>query len=134
MTTYAQWVTGLAGLTVTGVVKKQAYPPQQVNDADLPLLFPRLPTGGNEVIALTGGMGLKEATAELVILTRPGLLSTQKTEFPILLGLLDAVETTLTAAVLTWGLDRWSVRVEDITLGDGATIYRAIIATVEGTF
>lgn len=134
MTTYAQWVTGLAGLSVTGVTTKVANPPQTVNDADLPLSFPRLPTGGNTVIALTGGMGLKEATAELVFVVRPLTLSSNKTEFPILLGLLDGIEAALSAAVLTWGIDRWSVRVEDITLGDGATIYRALVATVEGSF
>lgn len=133
MTTYTQWVQGIAGLTVTGVRKAVTSPPQQVNDGDLPLMFPRLPTSGNEVIALTGGMGLKTATVELVVIVRPATLSTNVTEFPIMLGLLDAMESTLTAAVVTWGIDRWGVRVEDLTL-DGITVHRALVATVEGSF
>lgn len=134
MSTYADWVAGVAALTVTGVKRKLAAPPQQVSDADLPMSYPRIPEMGEEVAALSGGHGLTSATAEVVFLMRPSNLSTAATTFAAALAMIDAIGTTYGAAVLTLGLDRWTVQQTYESLDGGATVYWALVASVEGSF
>lgn len=132
--TYAEWVAGIAALTVAGVKTKKAFPPQQVNDADLPLSYPRIPELTEEVAALSGGRGLSEARAEMVFLLRPTTLSTNATTFAAALTLIDAVAAAYRAATITWGVDRWSTLQTIEGLDGGATLYWALVATVEGSF
>ncbi len=132
--TYAQWVAGVAALDITGVKTEKTAPPQRVNDADLPLSYPRIPELSEEVAALTGSHGLTNATVEMVFLMRPMALATSAATFAATLALLDAMTTTYGAAVTTWGLDTWSVRQTVESLDGGTTLYVALVATIEGSF
>lgn len=131
--TIAAWVSGVAALDVTGVKRTLDSPPQQVNAGDLPLTYPRIPTGGAEVASFGGAMGLTTVTVEWILVGMPIMLSTSKAEFVRCLALMDAMQTALMQAVNSGHIDRFTIRQETIDTG-GDVAYWGLIATVEGSF
>lgn len=131
MFTYAGFVADLATLSVTGVTRVYDHPPAQLNTADLPSLYVRLPTGENQSVTLTALRGLRQATCEVVIAVEPVRQNQNEPNFETCIGLLDALEDAIVANALTWGVDQWSMRVEVDFVGD--TAYWLIVATVQGS-
>lgn len=130
---YADFVTGLAALNVTGVTKKVESPPVQVNTAQLPMMFVRLPTGANQTALMTGSAGLKTATCELVILVEAQQQNTTPRNFALVLTLLDAMETALQAAAAADAvIENWNIR-QDMEVTSETTFYWALVASVTGS-
>lgn len=129
---YTDFATALGSMTVTGVTKKVTSPPTQINTAQLPMLYVRLPTGANTVAVLSGGMGLKQAGCEVVILVEPILQSTAPVNFALCLSLMDALEAALTTLVADGDINEWSIR-QDVEATSESTAYWALIATVQGS-
>lgn len=129
--TYAGFVADLADLVVTGVVRNYDHPPEQIETADLPALYVRLPAGENGTVTLTALGGLRTATCEMVIAVEPVQQNQNEPNFAATVALLDAVEDALTASALTIGVDQWSMRMEVDYLGD--TAYWLLIASVQGS-
>ena len=117
-TTYAAFISSLAALTIVGVTRKAAAPPKVVTTGGLPLSYPRIPEMEREVISFGSATGLNSVRAELVILIGATTMGEQTTNFNDATALVDAIDTTLTAAVDTLNIDRWSIRPEAIVVGD----------------
>lgn len=132
--TLAQWVTALAALDVVGVKREFASPPQQINAADMPLSYPRLPANTDEVATFSGAMGLTAAEIELVIVICPAMLSSASVEFARTIALIDALRTTLVNATVSLGIDRFTIRQEKIIDAGSDTAYWGIVASVEASF
>lgn len=130
-TTYADYVADLAALTVTGVVRSYDHLPEQIETADLPALYVRLPAGENQTVTLTALGGLRQATCEIVIVVEPVQQNQNEPNFEACIGFLDALESALTTNALTIGIDQWSMRVEVDYVGD--TAYWLLIASVQGS-
>jgi hypothetical protein len=104
------WIEGIAALEVEGVRRQYLYPPQQISDADLPMSFPRLPEANEEVVALSGAVGLTSRQMEWVFVVRPFMLSTSKTEFEKALDLIDAIGSELRDATVSLSIDNWAIK------------------------
>jgi hypothetical protein len=129
--TYAEFIADIAGMTVTGVKQKLSAPPTQINTADLPLMFPRLPEGSNETFTFSGEVGLDTVACELAIVVNPAQQATSPINFALAVTLMDALTTQLKAKVVDFTLDRWTIRQDADFIGD--TLYWLLIARVEAS-
>lgn len=129
--TYAAFIPALMDMTVSGITTYADEPPMQISTAKLPLMFPRLPTGADSVVTVSGATGLQSATCEIVIVIEPLHQSLQPTNFAAALTMMDSLATTLKAATLSIGIDTWTMRVEQDYIGE--TPYWMIVATVEAS-
>jgi hypothetical protein len=130
-TTYAAFVTAVAGVSVTGVTTAYTSPPSQLNTAALPVSYPRLPELEREVIAFGYQAGLQSSTVEMVFLIEPIMQNLSSANFASMTALVDAIDTAYAANAATIGIDRWNIRQE--TSAYGETEYWALVATVEAS-
>ncbi len=93
--TLAAYVADLAALTVTGVTRSYSAPPVQINTADLPCMYPRLPQLADNPVTACGQGGWPIHTAELVIMVEPLGQNLQPTNFAAVLALIDALQAAL---------------------------------------
>jgi hypothetical protein len=131
-TTYDDLRTSLAALTVTGVTVKKASWPAILNDADMPLMFPRQPRATGQNVALGQVGGLKAATCELVIVVGAFTLDLHEENVERSWGLIDALDTVLRASIDDLGLDGWTIAVTDEEFPNGA-VYWVVTATIEAS-
>ena len=129
--TLAAYVADLAALTVTGVTRKYGAPPVQINTADLPCMYPRLPQLADNPITACGQGGWPIHTAELVIMVEPLGQNLQPTNFAAVLTLIDNLQAALQADRPTTGKRTWQIR-QEIVEHKPDTLHWAIIATVTG--
>ena len=130
-TTYAAYVTALASLSVTGVVKAHPEPPRQIARAEIPCSYPRVPSQTRQSVTMTSVSGLKQATAELVFVIEAADLGTRPVTFASVLALIDAIDTALSAGAAALGIDSWTIAPEYETIGE--TPYWVLVATVEAS-
>lgn len=130
-TTYAAFADAVADLSITGVTRALRYPPGNVNAADLPLSYVRIPemTRGN--ISLGGMAGLHEAQIERVFLIEPAGLSDNPTKFDAMTALIDNIDTAVAGAIGSIGVNTWTIRQETAIVGDAP--YWALVLTVEAS-
>ena len=129
---YADFVAGLASVTVDGVALALTAPPEQINTADLPIMYPRVPTGGVDVELLDGDRGLRRATCELVVVLESFALNSNDPNFSLSVGMLDAMSDALTLAAPSLFLDSWQMRVEVASYGLNNN-YWILIASVQAS-
>jgi len=127
----ALFASNLAGMTVTGVVRKYNAPPEQINHADLPCSYPRLPEAERETVTFTALTGLRGMAIELVVVVEAVSQNLSDVNFVAAVALLDALETALAANAMAYEVDRWSTRVEADVIGD--TPYWLLVCRVEGS-
>lgn len=132
-TTLSQLVTDITALTVTGISANAtfAYRPRQINAAQFPLRYIRIPKRERQNSTLGYAQGLKAATIEIVVFVAPLNLNLQSTNDALTVTLIDALGDTLEAAASTLGMDSYEITTDEDTIGDGETPVQAIIATVE---
>ena len=132
--TYTNFSNGLADLTVTGIKRKARSIPDQLNPADIPYQFVRLPDGREGPLTADGEGGWPNRTVELVIVASPVGLSRQPTNHALVLTLIDALTTTLRAVAATNTISQsklsWEIRGEIDFIGD--TEYWLIVAPITG--
>jgi hypothetical protein len=129
VTTYTAFVAALAGLTVTGVTSNFTAPPKQINTADLPALYPRLPQGTEGPMTAEGQGGWPQLTAEVVIIIEPVGQNLQPTNFAAAVTLIDALSTALRSTNLAKSKNRWTIRQQIVNYGS-ETNYWTLIASV----
>ncbi len=132
MTTYAQFVSALAGLTVTGVKRKFTSTPTQLSTADLPATYPRIPNASEGGLTAEGQGGWPTLTCDLVIVVEPMGQSRPSANFAATVSLIDNLNTALRGASLTKSKHSWTVRREGVNVDGGQTDYWALVATVTG--
>ena len=130
-TTYAAFVSGLAGLTISGVTRKYTEPPGTVGDADMPISYPRITSQSNETLTIGQVGGLDRGTADLVVVVERYEVNSNAANFAATVAMVDAINTAMKAAIDTLGIDRWEIRPEDVTIGTSQCW--ALVVTVEAS-
>ena len=129
--TYTEYAAMLSGLDVTGVVKAYTAPPTQLSTAQLPAMWPRLPSGETTIATMTGAAGLPSLACDLVIAVNAYGQGMQPVNYAAALTIIDALQTTLTTEALDNVVDSWQMRLDAEQIGD--TAYWVIVATVTGS-
>jgi len=128
MRTFAEFAADLCGMTVTGVQRVYSAPPESLNSANLPALFPMLPEGDLAPLTFGAAEYSGRRTLELWIPVKAaaqGTLAEAYVGLTALMDNLDAALRTLNDAVpyrLTW-----SVRASLLTVA--GTDYRGAVVT-----
>ncbi len=129
--TYTEYTAMLAGLDVTGVVKRYSSPPTQLSTAQLPAQWARLPQGETTIASMGGQMGLPSLSCDLVIAAEAIGQNVQPANYAKLLSIIDALQTTLADEALEGVVDSWQLRMDAEQIGD--TAYWVVVATVTGS-
>ena len=127
-TTLTALVNALDAMTVSGVVKSHASPPNQMSTAELPLKFIGFPSEETPIISFDSTLGLRTASIELITLIAPVLHNTNRVNFPLTILLMDNIHTALKDNALLLGLDRWTSVLDTNQVGD--TTYWSITTTI----
>lgn len=123
-------VATAAALPVPGLNKQVAFRPRQINAADLPLLYTRLPGSTRTTATLSYGQGLRTGTIEIVILVQMLNLNQQSANDALTVYLLDNLSITLQEHAEALGMDSYTLATEEDTIGEERSV-QAIVATVE---
>lgn len=130
--TYAEFVAQLAAIPVAGVKTARREPPRQVNDAEMPLSYPRLPATAEEIVSFSGETGLAVAEVVMVFLVKSMMLSTQAVNFAGSLAMIDAIHSAYRTAAEEGLIDGWRIAQVDDTIGE--TDYYALAATINASW
>lgn len=132
--TYTAFSNGLADLVVTGVTRRYRHIPGQLNSADLPAQFPRLPEGEEGGLTAEGEGFWPVKTIQLVIAADYVGQSRQPTNHALILTLIDNLNTALRALDENNGISqdklRWAIRGQIDFIG--ADEFWCIVCTVRG--
>ncbi len=131
ITTYVEFLNGLAALTVSGVTSKLTHPPVSLSSAELPVQWVQLPTGNEAPITFGTAGGWPTFQAEFVVAVEAVAQDRVEESFAATVSMLDNVSSALRGASLTRGPLRWSVRA--VVLEVAGLAYWAVVATVEGS-
>ena len=118
----------LATLTVTGVTTVFDHPMNQVNTAQLPIMFVGFPEIEEGVATFQSRPAQEIVTIELVILVGPALHNLNDANFDTSVDLMDALRDALVANADDFNLDKWNIKLSTNQLGD--TTYWSVIATI----
>ena len=129
--TYTEYAAMLSGLTIAGVTKAYSAPPTQLSTAQLPAMWPRLPSGERTIATMTGAAGLPSLTCDLVLAVEAIGQNVQPANYAKCLTLIDALQTALTAEALGGVVDSWNLRMDAEQIGD--TGYWVLVASVTGS-
>lgn len=129
--TYASLISELSGLTITGVTVG-THPPARIPSGNLPIAYPRLPSGEQAAAAFDGTGGLDVLTCDFVVLTETAAQNLQITNYADCVTYMDRLTTALKSAMTTSKvIDGFTVRMDIELIGE--TAYWAIIATVRAS-
>jgi hypothetical protein len=130
--TATSFVGTLGGLTVTGVKKKYAFPPSQLDTAHMPCQFVRLPDSTTPIGTFSGAPQLDTVTAEIVIVIEPWAQSTNATSFALMLTMIDNLTAALKAEMAAnQQINTWTISSRPTDVGTNE--YWSLVATVEGS-
>ena len=129
--TYAAFVSALAGLTISGVTRKYTEPPGVVGDADMPISYPRITSQSNATLTIGQVGGLDQGTADLVVVLEREEVNSNAANFAATVAMVDAINTAMKAAIDDLGIDRWEIRPKDVTIGQSSCW--ALVVTVEAS-
>lgn len=117
-TTITQLVSDLNDITLTGVKRYYANPPEQVNTADLPIKFIAFPEAESPIISFSSSKGLQQVSIEIAIVISPVLNSLTAANYLLSTQLMDRLEDALETNAADLGLDRWTMTLDTIQVGD----------------
>lgn len=129
-TTLTALVAQVAALSVAGVKRQSAYRPRQVNAADLPQMYTRLPDSTRAIATLTYGQDLRHGTLEVVIAVQMINLDTQATNDALTVQMMDSLAAALESNAAALGMDNYTLTTDEDLIGNASPI-QAIVATLE---
>ena len=125
LTTFA---ANLLGMSVTGVARIAEAPPQQLNSASMPFMYPRVPETQNGAVVFTSVAGLDVVQLELVVIVEAATVNTYRANFAKVKTVIDGLGAALKAeAIARNQIDRWEIHT------DSENEYWVIVAVVEGS-
>jgi len=136
MTTYAQWMNGLAAISVTGVAKNYGTDaPQSLTTPQLPAMWVRFPRGEQAPLTAEGGANLgKELRAEIVVIVAPVLQGFHSDRVDEVLTMMDNLSDALADNPVGISKNSWSIRPYVIEQEDNrGPSYTVVIAEVWAT-
>jgi hypothetical protein len=128
--TYAQFVTAVQALTVSGVNRKYTEPPQKFNSADLPCSFVWFPSGDNKPLTFGGGGEFKGRSLDFIVIYAETAV-TADMPFAATVAMMDAVETALNGLSVGFSEPVWNIN-SRLFNETAERRYWAVIATVSG--
>ena len=131
ITSYSTFTTALARLTVTGVERYYTHPPTSLSTADLPAMWPGLPSGDEPMLTFKTKGGWPEMTCELTIAVEPVAQDRQSANYTNMITAMDNLSTALRAATFGRGPITWTIT-GNAQVSVAGTTYWAVIATVTG--
>ena len=128
MRTFAEFAADLCGMTVTGVQKVYSAPPESLNSANLPALFPMLPEGNQAALTFGAALYSGTQTLELWVPVKAAAQGTIPETYTALTTLMDNLGTALRALndAVPYRLT-WSMRASLLTVA--GTDYRGVLVT-----
>ena len=130
MTSLTAFYNGLHGLAVTGVSRRYAHPPKDVNDADMPALWVEsIGKGSEREFTGTDRDGEGGLTATVVIVTTAIVLGAPAENMTETLTIADALHDALENADIAIGALNYEITTTVRSIG-GDRQYHAIEATV----
>jgi len=132
MTTYANFVSNLGDLSITGVTRAYDEPPTSLSTADLPALWVQFPVGEEGPLTFQAHGGWPTLRAQLVIAYEAVGQSTQAANFSGTVAMMDNIAKALHPAIGTVvkGKLTWTIRQGIVTVA--GQDYWAVITDVEG--
>jgi len=131
ITTYSSFTSGLAALSVTGVERKYTHPPTALSTADLPAMWPGLPSGDEPHMTFQAGGGWPQLTCDLIIAVEPVGQNTQSVNYSNMITAMDNLSTALRGASIGRSTLTWNIT-GNVQIAVAGTTYWAVIATVSG--
>lgn len=129
--TFASLASALSGLSITGVTVG-THPPQRIPSGNLPIAYPRLPSGEQAAAAFNGADGLDVLTCDFVVLVETVGQSNNVTNYANTIIYMDRLNAALKAEMIAGGvIDGWALRMDIEFIGE--TAYWAVIATVRAS-
>ena len=131
-TTYTAFIAAVADLNVTGVNRVHDEPPSRIAAADMPLSFPRLPSGDHAPLTVGGYQGgWPTLRCEFIVVIHPLQLETDDVKFSDTLTVMDNIAAAMRGASLASGPIRWTMRADTIQISTG--YYHSVIVDIETT-
>lgn len=131
ITSYETFVDSLAALTVTGVTRKFTEPPNSIGSADLPAMWPGLPSGEETAMTFQTAGGWPTLTCDLIIAVEAVAQDTQSANFAATITIMDNLSSALRLASIGRAALTWTITANALVQVAGVT-YWAVIATVNG--
>jgi len=131
ITSYSTYTVALAALSVTGVTRKFTHPPASLATADLPAMWPGLPSGNEPAFTFQTSGGWPTLICDLTVAVEPVAQSTQSSNYDLMITIIDNLSTALRAASIGRSLLTWIIT-GNAQVTVAGTTYWAVIATVSG--
>jgi hypothetical protein len=129
--TFTSFASTLGGLSVPGV-QALTSPPQRMPSGNLPVGYPRLPTGGQQRSTLTSEPDLDQLRCDYVILVETVTQNMNSYNYAAALAIMDGLHAALKAEMAALhAIDGWDIRMEIEVIAEIA--YWAIITTVRAS-
>jgi hypothetical protein len=128
------FIAELSAIAVVGVRQAYAAPPERLATANLPALYPRIPTAltAQATVLAQGSLVPPSLTVELVVVVEPVGQGTAPTNFARTVTLIDALHAALGGLLEnSETIDSWSVVLTAEQVG--ADAYWLLVATVNGS-
>jgi hypothetical protein len=129
--TYTQLVNTLRNVTIDGVNRKYDSPPKKINNADLPVQFPTLPTSDEGPITFSGvGLELPVMRCGLYVVFEAASQNLNEINFDKTIEMMDNVAAAMRSSQMGRGR-KWSL--QTVLLAWGNVNYWAVLVEVEAT-
>lgn len=132
ITSYAAFTTALAALSITGVKRKFTAPPASVDTADLPAIWPGLPSAIEPQMTFATPGGWPAMKCDLVVALEPVVQNTQSANYAATVAMLDTLSGVLRTPAnhIGRGPMTWTITA-NVQINVSGNLYWAVIATVE---
>ena len=128
MRTFAALASDLTGMNVTGIKRVFPAPPESLNTADLPAMWPMLPEGEQAPLTFGASEYGGSRSLELWVAIQPAAQSTMRRTYEAMTTLLDALDGALRALDMTVPYRlTWAIRGSLLTVA--GTDYRGAVVT-----
>ena len=131
ITKISDFVENLSNLDVVGVNRRYKHPPASVDSADLPVMYPRIPSTNSTPLTFTDQGGWPTLRADLVVLTRMAGEDTQSENFAETLAMMDEIATALRTTT-NLGNSKITFRIYQTVVEVAGHELWAVITEVEG--
>lgn len=126
--TFAEFAADLTGMQVTGVQRVFTTPPEVLNSAQLPALFPMLPAGDQAPLTFGQSEYGGSRTLDLWVPIRASGAGTLASYYPAMTAMMDSLDAALRALDATVAY-RLTWRLQAALLEVAGHEYRGIVVT-----
>lgn len=131
ITSYETFIAGLTGLTVTGISRTFTEPPTSISSADLPAMYPGLPSGEETAMTFQTSGGWPTLTCDLIVAVEAVAQDTQSANFSATVEIMDNLSSALRLASIGRSALTWMITA-NVQVQIAGTTYWAVVATVNG--